>query len=386
MLPGLDDHTIGHAGPPIAWEDMCGPMKGAVMGAAVYEGMASSLEEAAEMAAAGKFRFVSNHSMGCVGPMTGMITRSMPLWVVKNKTYGNLSYTTFNEGIGKVMRFGANGPDVIRRLKWLETTLGPAMHRALQVSGPISLKVIITKALCMGDEMHQRNTAASSLFVREIMPSLTKAAASREELEEITSFLSGHDQFFLNLAMAAGKATMDPVRGIEHSSVVTAMSRNGTNFGIQVSALGDQWFEAPSCLPQGLYFPGYSEKDACLDMGDSAICETFGIGGFAMAASPAVVRFVGAGSVREAENYSRKMQEITVGENDTYLIPNMDYIGTGTGIDIRKVLETGILPVINTGMAHKEPGIGQVGAGIARPPMECFEKALYAFAEKENVG
>lgn len=386
LLPQLDGHTIGHAGPPIAWENMCGPMKGAVMGAAVYEGMAKTLDEAAQMAAAGKIHFISNHSMGSVGPMTGMITRSMPLWVVRNRTFGNFSYTTFNEGIGKVMRFGANTPDVLARLKWLETTLGPAMHRALGASGPISLKVIITKALCMGDEMHQRNTAASALFVRMIMPYLAKTAASRKELEEISSFLSDHDQFFLNLAMAAGKATMDPVRNIPYSSVVTAMSRNGTNFGIQVSALGDRWFEAPSCLPQGLYFPGYTEKDACLDMGDSAICETFGIGGFAMSASPAVVRFVGAGSVRQAETYTRNMQEITVGQNDTYLIPTMDYVGTGTGIDIRKVLETGILPVINTGMAHREPGIGQVGAGIAKPPMECFEKALYAFAEYMEVG
>ena len=377
VIPELANHSIGHAGPPIAWKEMCGPMQGAIMGAAVYEGMASTLEEAAKMAASGKIHFISNHSMHCVGPMTGMITRSMPLWVVRNKTFGNYAYSTFNEGIGKVMRFGANSTEVIDRLRWIQNDLGPAMKRALQESGPISLKLIISRALAMGDEMHQRNVAASSLLTREV-----EDPAKRFK---ILSFLSTNDQFFLNLAMAAGKATMDPVRDIPHCSVVTAMSRNGTNFGIQVSALGDRWFQAPACMPVGLYFPGYSEADANPDMGDSAICETFGIGGFAMASSPAVVRFVGAGNISSAMKYSRDMMEITVGENDAYVMPTMDFTGTGTGIDIRKVIETGILPVINTGMAHKKPGVGQVGAGVVKPPMECFEQALYALAEYEGI-
>ena len=381
VIPELDNHSIGHAGPPIAWKEMCGPMQGAIMGAAVYEGMASTLEEAAKMAASGKIHFISNHSMHCVGPMTGMITRSMPLWVVRNKTFGNYAYCTFNEGIGKVMRFGANSTEVIDRLRWIQN----AMKRALQESGPISLKLIISRALAMGDEMHQRNVAASSLLTRELAPYLANVVEDPAKRFKILSFLSTNDQFFLNLAMAAGKATMDPIRDIPHCSVVTAMSRNGTNFGIQVSALGDRWFQAPACMPVGLYFPGYSEADANPDMGDSAICETFGIGGFAMASSPAVVRFVGAGNISSAMKYSRDMMEITVGENDAYVMPTMDFTGTGTGIDIRKVIETGILPVINTGMAHKKPGVGQVGAGVVKPPMECFEQALYALAEYEGV-
>lgn len=385
LIPELDDHSIGHAGPPIAWKEMCGPMQGAIMGAAVYEGMASTLEEAAEMAASGKIHFISNHSMHCVGPMTGMITSSMPLWVVRNKTFGNYAYSTFNEGIGKVMRFGANSPEVIERLRWIQNDLGPAMKRALAQSGPVSLKLIISRALAMGDEMHQRNVAASSLLTRELAPYLANVVEDPAKRFKILSFLSTNDQFFLNLAMAAGKATMDPVRDIPHCSVVTAMSRNGTNFGIQVSALGDRWFQAPACMPVGLYFPGYSEADANPDMGDSAICETFGIGGFAMASSPAVVRFVGAGNISSAMKYSRDMMEITIGENDAYVMPTMDFTGTGTGIDIRKVIETGILPVINTGMAHKKPGVGQVGAGVVKPPMECFEQALYALAEYEGV-
>ena len=384
VIPELDDFTIGHAGPDLEWDDMCGPLKGAILGAAVYEGMADSLDDAEKLVLSGKIRFLSNHSIGCVGPMTGMITKSMPLFAVRNRTFGNTAYCTFNEGLGKVMRFGANGPEVIARLKWIETVLGPAIKDALAESGPVSLKVIISKALTMGDEMHQRNIAASSLFVRTIMPYLVKTCTDRKALSEVTEFITGNDQFFLNLAMAAGKATMDPVKFIDHCSIVTAMSRNGTNFGVKVSALGDTWFEAPVLQPKGLYFPGYSEKDANPDIGDSAICETFGIGGVAMGSAPAVVRFVGAESVSQAIQYSRDMFEITEGKSDTYLMPTLDFSGTGTGIDIRKVVDTGILPVINTGMAHREPGIGQVGAGIVNAPMDCFTKALEAFYDKEK--
>lgn len=385
VAPELDERTIGHAGPPIRWEDMCGPMKGAVMGAAVYEGMARTLEEAAEKVQTGVIRLVSNHSLGCVGPMTGMITRSMPLWEVKNETFGNYAYSTFNEGLGKVMRFGANGPEVLERLKWMETVLAPHLKKAIAHAGPIPLKVIMAKALAMGDEMHQRNIAASALIAQELIPPLVHVTEDRAALERMTTFMIGNVQFFLNLAMAAAKATMDPVKNIPHCSVVTAMSRNGTNFGIKISALGDEWFEAPVLMPKGLYFPGYSEKDANPDMGDSAIMETLGVGGFSMAAAPAVIRFVGAASAGEALEYSREMQEITVGTSESYVIPIMDFVGTASGIDIRKVVETGILPVINTGMAHKEPGVGQVGAGIVKAPMDCFIKALYAFAHAEGV-
>jgi hypothetical protein len=381
VIPGIDRYTIGHAGPPIPWEDMCGPLQGAVLGALVYEGVADDLYAAKQLVLADKVRFISNHSMGCVGPMTGMITYSMPLWEVKNTTFGNVAYSTFNEGLGKVMRFGANGPEVIDRLKWIETELAPAIKEALALSGPISMKVLIAKALAMGDEMHQRNTGATSLFVREIMKYLVRVVNDKDALVRITEFITGNDQFFLNLAMASGKAITDPAKNIPYSTVVTTMSRNGTNFGIKISALGEQWFEAPVNNPRGLFFPGYTEQDANPDIGDSAIVETFGIGGFAMGSSPAVVRFVGAKSVSEAMDYSREMQEICVGLSPHYVIPPMDFVGVATAIDAIKVVETGILPVINTGMAHKKPGIGQVGAGIVTAPMDCFIKAVEAFSE-----
>lgn len=379
VIPDMDKYTIGHAGPPLTWDKMCGPLQGAILGAIVYEGIASDLEVAKSLVESGKIKFRSNHSMGCVGPMTGMITYSMPLWEVKNTSFGNVAYSTLNEGLGKVMRFGANSPDVIERLKWIETELAPVLKKALVLSGPISMKVLIAKALAMGDEMHQRNTGATSLFVREIMKYLVRVVEDKETLNRITDFVTGNDQFFLNLAMASGKAIMDPSKNIPNSTVVTTMSRNGTNFGIKISSLGDEWFEAPVNNPKGLYFPGYSEEDANPDIGDSAIVETFGIGGFAMGSSPAVVRFVGASSVSEAMAYSRDMQEICVGLSPHYVIPPMDFVGVATGIDAIKVVETGILPVINTGMAHKKPGIGQVGAGIVSAPYACFTKALEAF-------
>lgn len=386
VIPDMDRYTIGHAGPPLAWDKMCGPLQGAVLGAIVYEGVASDLEGAKLLVESGKIKFKSNHSMGCVGPMTGMITYSMPLWEVRNTSFGNVAYSTLNEGLGKVMRFGANGPDVIERLKWIETELAPALKKALALSGPISMKVLIAKALAMGDEMHQRNTGATSLFVREIMKYLVRVVDNNEALNRITDFVTGNDQFFLNLAMASGKAIMDPAKNIPNSTVVTTMSRNGTNFGIKISALGEEWFEAPVNNPKGLYFPGYSEEDANPDIGDSAIVETFGIGGFAMGSSPAVVRFVGASSVAEAMNYSRDMQEICVGLSPHYVIPPMDFVGVATGIDAIKVVESGILPVINTGMAHKKPGIGQVGAGIVSAPYDCFAKAIEAYysSHKKN--
>ncbi len=385
VLPDMDRYTIGHAGPPLAWEEMCGPMKGAVVGAIRYEGLAETEEQAVALVESGKIRFRPNHNVACVGPMTGMITWSMPLFEVTNKTYGNVAYCTINEGLGKVMRFGANDDSVLARLKWLETVLAPALQKAVQAHGPFNMKVLMSKALAMGDEMHQRNIAGSSLFVREVMPTLARVVEDRTQLTEITDFITGNDQFFLNLVMASCKAVCDTVKNIPYCTIVTAMSRNGTNFGIKVSALGDEWFQAPVLMPEGLFFPGYGPQDANPDMGDSAITETYGIGGFAMGSAPAVVRFVGADSVQAAVNYTNDMYEITQGRNTQLTMPNLDFQGTPTGIDIRKVVETGIAPVINTGMAHKKPGVGQVGAGIVRAPMDCFTQALLAFAKSVGV-
>lgn len=381
-IRGLDEGVLLHAGPPIAWERMCGPLRGAIAGAAVLEGWAEDLAAGEALAASGGIAFHPNHHFGAVGPMTGVTTRSMPVMIVENRRFGNRAYCALNEGLGKVMRFGGNDEEVLSRLRWLAERLAPALSAALRFMGGLPLKSIIARGLAMGDEMHQRNAACTSLFMRETAPALARTAGGAERLEEVFSFMGGNDQFFLNAAMAAGKAVMDPARGIEGSSVVTAMCRNGADFGIRVSGTGDAWFTAPVEMPRGLYFPGFGEEDANPDMGDSTIIETMGLGGFAMAAAPAVVGFVGAGRAADALNYTRAMWEITQGRNPEWSIPALDFQGVPTGIDVMKVVRLGVAPVINTGIAHKEPGVGQVGAGVVRAPLACFERALEAFGAK----
>ena len=384
-IPPLGQGMILHAGPPIGWERMCGPMRGAVAGIAVFEGWAADLAGAESMAAHGDFQFHPNHDFDAVGPMTGLTTMSQPLLVVENRAFGNKAYCTINEGLGKVMRFGGNDDDVLARLAWLRDILSPALGASLRELGGVPLKSLVARGLTMGDEMHQRNVGCSGLLLRELAPALARTAAERNGLDEILAFIAGNDQFFLNVAMAMGKAIMDPVRDVEGSSLVTAMSRNGTDFGIRVSGTGDEWFTAPVEMPEGLYFPGFTAADANPDMGDSTIVETIGLGGFAMAASPAVAGFVGAGAASEAALTTRAMAEITIAQNPEWTIPGLDYQGVPTGIDIRLVLETGLAPTINTGIAHKEPGLGQVGAGVVRAPMACFEQAVRALAESLGV-
>ena len=384
-IPALKNHMILHSGPPIEWADMCGPMQGAIAGIAKFEGWAASLEDAVQQAAAGAFEFHPNHHFDAVGPMTGMTTISQPLMVVENRKFGNRAYCALNEGLGKVMRFGGNDDEVLARLAWLRDDFGPAFGKALRSGDGIPLKHLVARGLSMGDEMHQRNVACSGLILRELAPALARTSTNNEALAKALAFIGGNDQFFLNVAMAMGKSIMDPVRNIEGSTIVTAMSRNGTDFGIRVSGTGDQWFTAPVEMPEGFYFPGFTEADANPDMGDSTIIETIGLGGFAMGAAPAVAGFVGAGAASDAGSFTRTMSEITTGENLEWTIPGMDYLGVPTGIDIRMVLETGLAPTINTGIAHKEPGIGQVGAGVVRAPLKCFEQALVAFAESVGV-
>jgi len=379
-ISGLGSRMVLHAGPPIEWPRMCGPLQGAVAGAIVFEGWAPDLEAAARLAASGGVQFHPNHHYGAVGPMTGITTRSMPVMVVENRKHGNRSYCMINEGLGKVMRFGANDAEVLARLAWLRDEFGPLFGAALRAAGGLELAPLISRGLAMGDEMHQRNVACSALTLRALAPHFAKAAGGAEALARSLAFIAGNEQFFLNIGMAMGKAVMDPVRGIEACSLVQAMCRNGTDFGIRLSGTGDAWFSAPVEMPQGLYFPGYGERDANPDMGDSAIMETVGLGAFAMAAAPAVMGFVGAGRASDALAFTRAMGEITLARNPRWTIPALDFQGVPAGIDARKVADTAIQPAINTGIAHRKPGVGQVGAGVARAPLACFDRALAAFA------
>jgi hypothetical protein len=384
LIPELDaERLILHAGPPIGWERMCGPLQGAVCGAIVFEGWAGDLAAAEKLAASGALKFAPNHHLGAVGPMTGITTRSMPLLVVENRAFARVpearAACTINEGLGKVMRFGGNDAEALARLAWLRDEFGPLFGAALRSFNGIPLNPLIARGLAMGDEMHQRNVACTSLLLRSLASSLAAAAPSQPSLTRALDFIAGNDQFFLNVAMAMGKSILDPASGIDGSTIVTAMARNGTDFGIRVAGLGDEWFTAPVEMPQGLYFPGFSAADANPDIGDSAILEAVGLGAFAMAAAPAVAGFVGAGGFREALAITRAMSEIAAGRHPQWTIPTLEFAGAPVGIDVRRVVETGIAPAINTGIAHRRAGVGQVGAGVARAPLACFEKALLAF-------
>ena len=379
-IPGMTKKTILHAGPPVTWDKMCGPVRGAVIGGLIYEGLAANKEEAEKLAASGEITFDSCHHHNAVGPMAGIVTYSMPVWKVVNKTSGNYAYCTVNEGLGKVLRFGAFGDEVIDRLKWIQNEFYPIVKEAIAIHGEINLKTMIAQVLQMGDEGHNRNKAGTSLLIRELAPAIAQTHFPLEKIVKVLEFLNSNDHTFLNLTMPACKSTMDPVGNIPYCTIVYTMARNGTEFGIRVSGFGNRWFTAPAEIIDGLYFPGYTQADANPDVGDSCITETTGIGGFCMAAAPAIVQFVG-GTVADSIKYSTQMYEITEGEGNTYQIPALNFRGSATGIDIRKVIETGIRPIINTGIAHKDMGVGQVGAGIVSPPMKCFEDALEACGE-----
>lgn len=382
VVPGMKKNMLLHAGPPVTWDKMCGPMRGAVMAALIYENMANSPEEAEKLASSGAIEFSPCHHHNAVGPMAGIISPSMPVFILENETYGNKSYATMNEGLGKVLRMGAFSPDVIERLRWMENVLYPALDKAIKYLGSIDIKNIIAQALHMGDEVHNRNRAATSLLFRTIAPAIVRTTNDPEVIEKVLKFIDGNDHFFLNISMASAKASLDAARGIEGSTMVVCLARNGTDFGIQVSGLGDEWFVTKAEVPpNALYFPGFTKEDANPDIGDSSITETAGTGGFAIGAAPAIVQFTG-GTPQDALNKTMTMYEITIGENNAYQIPFLNFRGTPTGIDIRLVVEKGIPPFIDTGIAHKNPGVGQVGAGLVDAPMECFKKALIAFSKK----
>ncbi len=377
--PNMAERMILHGGPPIAWEHMCGPMQGAIIGAILYEGWAKDTPGACALASGGEIVFEPCHHHAAVGPMAGVISPSMPVWMVIDAAHGNQAFSNFNEGIDRALRFGANSPDVIDRLKWIGQVLGPTLRAGVETLGGLDLKTLMAQALHMGDEVHNRNVTASSLFLKRMISTLLKTAAPSADIAAAVDFIAGNDHFFLNLSMTACKAMLDAAHGVPGSSMVTAMARNGVEFGIRVSGAGDQWFTTRAPVVDGLFFPGYTTADAAPDLGDSAIAETAGVGGFAMAASPAIVKFVG-GTPQDAIDNTTAMTYITLGRNGAFTLPAMNFAGSPAGIDVRKVVDTGIQPIINTGIAHREAGIGQIGAGLTRAPLACFTQAVSALA------
>jgi len=387
-IPGLRDYMLLHAGPPLSYENASGPMRGAIIGAILYEGWADSVEEAERLVKSGQVVLEPAHEHYSVGPMAGIISPSMPVYEIYDKKYGNRAYSNMNEGIGKVLRYGAYSKEVIDRLKWMEEVAGPVLKATIDVvrreKDGIPIKTIIAQALQMGDECHNRHIAATSLLMRELTSSIIETGFDKETIKQVYLFLANNNFTMLNLCMAAGKAMTLAAHNIKYSTIVTVMTRNGTETGIRVSGLGDRWFTAPAPTPKGVWFPGYSEADANPDLGDSSITETAGFGGFAMAAAPAIVSWVG-GSVQLAFEITNKMYEITYTKHRYFLIPYLNFQGTPTGVDIRKIVKTGIVPTINTGIAHKQPGIGQIGAGLVSFPFEVFKKAFEAYVEEYGI-
>ena len=384
VVPGMRDDLLLHAGPPITWERASGPMRGAITGALIFEGKAKDESEAQALVESGKIELEPCHHHQCAGPMAGVICPSMSVYILKNETHGNMAYSNLNEGYGKVLRYGAYSEEVLDRLRWMEDVMAPVLAKAIEASGGIDIRALLAEALHMGDEGHNRNKAGSIIFTAKLAPFIAKTAPSPEVAAEILRALGENALSVLNPVMAACKAMADAAHNVEGSTIVSVMARNGTDFGIRVSGLGDRWFTAPVAVPQGLYFPGFKAEDASGDIGDSTITETAGIGGFAMASAPAIVTFV-SGTPKDAVNATMEMYEICYAEHKYFSMPPLDFRGTPTGIDIRKVVEKGITPRVNTGIAHKDAGVGQVGAGLVRPPMAMFEEAVMAFAEKYGI-
>ena len=384
VIPDMRENLLLHAGPPITWERASGPMRGAITGALIFEGKAKDEKSAQALVESGKIALEPCHHHQAVGPMAGVICPSMSVYILEDTVHGNKSFSNLNEGYGKVLRYGAYSEEVLERLRWIEEVMAPVLNDAIQASEGIDIRALLAEALHMGDEGHNRNKAGSVLFTKILAPFIVRVTKDSEVAAQIIENLGDNALTVLNPVMAACKAMVDAAHGIKGSTIVSVMARNGTDFGIRISGLGDRWFTAPVAVPKGLYFPGFTEEDASGDIGDSTITETAGIGGFAMASAPAIVTFV-SGTPRDAINATLEMYEICFAEHKYFTMPPLDFRGTPTGIDIRKVVEKGITPRVNTGIAHKDAGVGQVGAGLVRPPMEMFEEALVAFAEEYNI-
>ena len=384
VVPGMHENMLLHAGPPVTWDRMSGPTRGAMIGALMLEGKAKNPEESEKLLSSGKIEFAPCNDHMCSGPMAGVIAPSQLVYVVENQKHGIKCFSNMNEGRGKVMRMGAYSEEVLEKLRWMESVLGPTVKAALEEMGGVDLRAIISKSLHMGDDGHNREDAASILFTTQLAPYIAITAKDTQTAFDVIKFLGENALSILNPLMAGCKSMTAAGENVEGSTIVTIMSRNGTDFGIKVSGLGDKWFTAPSPIVKALYFPGFKESDACRDIGDSVITETAGIGGFAMATAPALVTFIG-GEPQDAINTTLDMYEITYAEHKQFTIPFLDFRGTPTGVDIRKVVEKQIAPRVNTGVAHKDPGVGQVGAGVVSAPMSLFEDALVAYAEKYKI-
>jgi hypothetical protein len=380
VVPGFAANLILTSGAPLPWAEYAGGQREAILGAAQFEGLARDRDDAAARLDAGEIRLAACHDHGCVGSVAGVYTASMPVFVVENRPFGNVGFCNFYEGNEhRRLNYGCYDEGVKERLAFVHEQVAPVVAEAVRAVGGVELKPLMRRALTMGDELHSRNTAATALFGRELLPGLLDiAAADRARVDATVEMLATSDYFFLRLSMAAAKAIADGAHGIAGSGVVTALTISCAGFAIRVSGLGDCWFRGPHADVEAKLFDGHTADEITWMGGESCIAETVGLGGFAQAAAPALQRYQG-GSAAAMIARNLAMYEICVGENTGFRIPALDYRGTPTGIDVRRVVATGTLPVIDAGIGGRDGG--QIGAGIVRAPLECFAAAAAALED-----
>ncbi|WP_328518975.1 DUF1116 domain-containing protein [Kribbella sp. NBC_00359] len=373
VIPGMGERTILHCGPSIAWQQMPDPLQRSVRAAVVAEGWAPDVAAAGRLVESGELELEPANEHRTVVPMATSIGPSAPVYVVQNELGGTTAYSSINQGSGAVQWFGVDSDDAIARIVFVRDKVGPVLAEALASHGPVDAFALAAQGVPMGDDVHMRVQATTNLFLRDLLPYLVRA--QHPAAPEVATFLSGNHLMFLNVAMAAAKSLVEWAGEVRDSSIVTTMARNGTTYGVRLAGGGD-WFLAPSPpIQDALYYPGFGPETSAPDIGDSAVLELVGLGGPAAANSPAVAGFLG-GRMSHAIAATRSMQRICAGESPRFRLPILDNVGTPVGVDVRKVVELGITPAVNTGIIHKTDGTGQVGAGVAWAPIEPFTDAL----------
>lgn len=375
VVPGMTPETVLTSGAPLAWDGYYGGQRSGLIGGALYEGLAGDAEEADALIRAGKIRIATCNEHGCVGSLAGIYTASMPVFVVENAKGGNRAFCNLFEGPSPArLNYGVYNDAVRTSLGFIGAVIGPVLGEAVRRAGGVPLRPIVRRALHMGDELHSRNTAATLLFTRELFPTLLELADERrDEVRQTLEYLGSSDYFFLRLSMASSKATADAAHGVEGSSIVSAMTFSCRTFAIRVSGLGDAWFETPMPPMEPKLFDGYTSDDIEYMGGESIINETVGLGGFAQAAAFPLQEYQGGSAERMVET-NLEMYEITAGEHPEFKIPFLGFRGVPTGIDVYRVVDTGIAPAMDIGVAGR--GGGQIGAGVLRAPLACFEEAV----------
>ncbi|WP_200944627.1 MULTISPECIES: DUF1116 domain-containing protein [unclassified Aureimonas] len=362
---GLAEGQLGHAGPPFcSLDEIPATVFNALAGAVLHEGWAGTLSEAGSLIRNGKIGLKSNHDLGTVSPMAGVVRPSQIVFRVHDGAGSAVTYATLAEAGRKVLRFGVYDETVAAGLRWQDEVLAIAIAEAIPEGG-LAILPLLDDAVGLGDDVHQRNIGGMLAFVRSLR-GLDGAVAE---------WLLGNPQHFLNYAMAAAKLCLDRAQGIRGSSLVTAISRNGVDCAIRIAGAGGRWFRAPATVPDGAFFPPFDRKDAQHDLGDSAIMEAYGLGGTVAHAAPELARAMTCdwGEAREA---GRDMRRLFVDRNQriTPVLAGRD--GIGLGLDARRVVAEARNVRIHTGIAHRDGATGWIGVGVAEAPLACFERAV----------